>query len=155
MLIDPEIMFAWRKHVSFRYHVAKDRSNNQVYADVMTSNWAKETENLVLQKDPYGYLMPLIFYTDGVQVSDSVHNKVTPVIVSLGNFSDALLQKDISKRVIAYLPNFKCYSKALMISHIISKLGVSKTQARIFHRLITPTYILFYLIFPICRRKLK
>jgi len=131
MLIDPEIMWAWREHVMLRYRVAVDRSNKQVYSDVMTSNWAKETETMVLQKNPHGYLMPLIFYTDGVQVSASVHNKVTPVIVSIGNFSDALLQKDISKRVIAYLPNFKCYSKALMISHIMSKLGVSKTQVRI------------------------
>jgi len=50
--------------------------------------------------------LPLIFYTDGVQVSPHARNKITPVMITLGNFSDELLQKDISKRVVAYLPNF-------------------------------------------------
>jgi len=94
----------------------------------MSSNWALHSEIMVHQKDPYGHLMPLIFYTDGVQVSSSIHNKITPVIVSLGNFSDTVLQKVISKCVIAYLPNLKCYSKALMVSHIMSKCGMSKTK---------------------------
>ena len=94
----------------------------------MTSNWAKESEILVREKDNEGYLMPLIFYTDGVQVSPNVHNKITPVVITLGNFSDTLLQKDISKRVIVYLPNFKSYSKDLIVSHIMTKLKISKTK---------------------------
>ena len=128
MLVDPEIMFLWRSHIHLEYYRATDQQGNQVYSDVMSSNWALGSEIMVHQKDPNGYLMPLIFYTDGVQVSNSVHNKITPVIVSLGNFSDSLLQKDLSKRVVAYLPNLKCYSKALMVSHIISKCGISKTK---------------------------
>ena len=95
----------------------------------MSSNWALGTEKLVIRKDPLGYLLPLIFYTDGVQVSASVHNKITPVIVTLGIFGDLLLQKDIAKRVLAYIPNFKSYSKDLMISHIMNKLNISKTKA--------------------------
>ena len=83
-------------------------------------------------KNNEGYLMPIIFYTDGVQVSANVHNKITPVVITLGNFSDTLLQKDISKRVIAYLPNFKSYSKDLMISHIMAKLKISKTKVTSF-----------------------
>ena len=132
MLIDPEIMFVWKEHFHLSYHQSKDRDNNQVYSDVMTSNWAKESEDLVRIKDNEGYLMPLMFYTDGVQVSANVHNKITPVVITLGNFSDTLLQKDISKRVIAYLPNFKSYSKDLMISHIMAKLKISKTKVTSF-----------------------
>lgn len=128
MLIDPEIMFIWKRHINFNYYRATDRDDNHVYSNVMTSNWALETEKMVRLKDKDGFLMPLIFYTDGVQVGSSVHNKITPVILSLGIFSDALLQKDIAKRVVAYLPNFKCYSKDIIISHLMSKLSLSKTK---------------------------
>ena len=128
ILVDPEIMFVWKEHFRIRYHHATDRDNNHIYSDVMTSNWAKESEILVRDKDNEGYLMPLIFYTDGVQVSPNVHNKITPVVITLGNFSDTLLQKDISKRVIAYLPNFKSYSKDLIVSHIMTKLKICKTK---------------------------
>jgi len=130
MLIDPEIMFIWRKHIHFSYYRATDRNNNQVYSDLMSSNWAHETEKMIKSRNQQGNLMPLIMYTDGVQVGNSVHNKITPVILSLGIFSDTLLQKDISKRVIAYLPNFRCYSKDIIISHLVSKLSVSKSKVR-------------------------
>jgi len=128
LLIDPEIMLTWRSHINLRYFEAKDCNGNHVFSDVMSSSWARESEKLVHAKNIDGCLLPLIFYSDGVQVSESVHNKVTPVVITLGIFSDKLLQKDISKRVIAYIPNFKCYSKALMVSHIMAKLKVSKTK---------------------------
>jgi len=131
MLIDPDIMFKWRRHVKFSYFRAKDRNDNHVYSDVMTSEWALDTERLVKSKNVKGFLMPLIFYTDGVQVGSSVHNKITPVIVTLGNFSDQLIQKDFVKRVIAYLPNFRCYSKDIIISHLMSKLSIKKTKVTI------------------------
>jgi len=72
ILIDPDVLFKWRRCVNFTYIRATDRKNNHVYADVMTSQWALETENLVKSKDNRGFLMPLIFYTDGVQVGNSV-----------------------------------------------------------------------------------
>ena len=128
MLIDPEIMFVWRDHIRMNYNRATDRENNHVYSDIMTSNWAYDTENLIRLKDNDGKLMPLVIYTDGVQVSANVHNKITPVIITLGNFSDLLIQKDISKRVVAYLPNFKCYSKDMIISHIMNKLKITKSK---------------------------
>jgi hypothetical protein len=107
-----------------------DKDGEYVYSDVMTSPWSKETENLVLSKDPEGHIMPLIFYTDGVQVSSNARNKVTPVMVTLGNFSDELLQKDCSKRVIAYLPNFKGNSKDNIKAHLMRTLGICKTAVR-------------------------
>ena len=128
MLIDPELMFVWRNHIHFNYFRATDRKNNHIYSDLMTSTWAKNTEGDIRRKNPNGHLMPLIIYTDGVQVGSSVHNKITPIILSLGNFSDKLIQKDIAKRVIAYLPNLRCYSKDTIISHLMSKLDVSKTK---------------------------
>ena len=126
-------MLVWKEHFRIRYHHATDRDNNHIYSDVMTSNWAKETEILVREKDNEGYLLPLIFYTDGVQVSPNVHNKITPVVITLGKFSDTLLLKDISKCVIAYLPNFKSCSKDLIISHIMTKLKISKTKVTLIY----------------------
>jgi len=130
MLIDPELMFVWQNHIRWRYNRALDLGDRHVFSDIMTSNWALESEKMVVMKDSDGFLMPIIFYTDGVQVSSSVHNKITPVVISLGNFSDTLLQKDISKRVIAYLPNFKCYSKDMMVSHLMTKLKISCNKVK-------------------------
>lgn len=96
----------------------------------MTSTWCEESEKLVHDKDPDGHLMPLILYTDGVQVSTHARNKITPVMVTLGNFSDELLQKDCSKRVIAYLPNFKGNSKDNIKAHLMKTLSISKTAVR-------------------------
>ena len=121
-------MFVWKKHIDLKYRRATDRDGNHVYSDVMTSRWAEATEKMVIDKDKDGYLLPIIFYTDGVQISSNSRNKITPVILTLGNFSDDLLQKDISKRVVAYLPNFNCYRKDQMISHLMKKLKVSKAK---------------------------
>ena len=130
MLIDPEIMIVWKKHVYMNYWRAVDKDGQHVYSDVMTSTWCEESEKLVHDKDPDGHLMPLILYTDGVQVSTHARNKITPVMVTLGNFSDELLQKDCSKRVIAYLPNFKGNSKDNIKAHLIKTLSISKTAVR-------------------------
>jgi len=130
MLVDPEIMMIWKKHFSIKYWRAVDKDGEHVYSDVMTSPWSEETEKLVHRKDPEGHLMPLIFYTDGVQVSPNARNKITPVMVTLGNFSDELLQKDCSKRVVAYLPNFKGNSKDHIKTHLMKTLGICKTSVR-------------------------
>jgi len=130
MLVDPEIMTIWKKHIFLNYWRAENKDGERVYSDVMTSPWSEETEKLVHSKDPSGHLMPLIFYTDGVQVSTHARNKITPVMVTLGNFSDELLQKDCSKRVIAYLPNFKGYSKDHIKTHLMETLGMSQTAVR-------------------------
>jgi len=130
MMVDPEIMMIWKEHVFLKYWRAVDKDGQHVFADVMTSPWSEETEKLVHRKDPEGHLMPLIFYTDGVQVSANARNKITPVMVTLGNFSDELLQKDCSKRVIAYLPNFKGNSKDNIKTHLMRTLGICKTSVR-------------------------
>jgi len=130
MLVDPELMIIWRNHVQVTYQKAVDRDGNRVYSNVMSSPWAEETEALVHARDPNGYILPLIFYTDGVQVSPHARNKITPVMITLGNFSDELLQKDISKRVVAYLPNFRGISKDNITQHLMKTLGINKTKVR-------------------------
>lgn len=131
MLVDPEIMIIWKKHVHFRFQEAVDRDGNRVYSNIMTSPWAEATEKSLLTRDSNGYLLPLIFYTDGVQVSSHARNKITPVMVTLGNFSDELLQKDTCKRIVAYIPNFSGVSHENIRQHLIKTLKISKTKVRI------------------------
>jgi len=132
MLVDPEIMYIWRAHIHMSYHRAVDKDGRQVYSDVMSSPWAEESVRMVHEKDSAGHLLPVILYTDGVQVSPHSRNKVTPVIVTLGIFSDDLLQKDISKRVITYMPNFKDKSKDCIAQHLVKTLNISKTKVNLY-----------------------
>jgi len=131
MLVDPELMLIWQNHVQLSYKPAVDRDGFRVFTNVMNSPWAEETERLIREKDANGYLLPLIFYTDGVQVSAHARNKVTPVMITLGNFSDELMQKDISKRIVAYLPNFRGMSKDNLLQHLMKTLKIKKTKVRL------------------------
>jgi hypothetical protein len=146
MLVDPEIMLVWKKHVYMNYWRAVDKDGQHVFSHVMTSKWCEETEKLVKDKDPQGVLLPLIFYTDGVQVSSNVRNKITPVMVTLGNFSDELLQKHFSKRIIAYIPNLKGISKDNLKTHLMRTLGISKTAVIFYLIQYSLTELLFILL---------
>ena len=134
MFIEPKLMFGYKKEVKFRFHKLSqlDSTGKAVSAvgDVMTSFWCEQSEKEILTKDVDGYILPLIFYSDGVCVSEShVNNKVTPVICTTGNFPDVLIQKDIAKRVISYLPSYNTHSKTVLIQHLHSTLGISISAA--------------------------
>jgi len=132
LFIDPEIMFFQKDHVHFEaYSLSqKDSQGRNTFAtgDLMTSKWCLETQQTIRNKDPNGHILPLIFYADGVQVSPNVNNKVTTVICTTGNFSDDLLNKNISKRVISYLPNFNIYSKNVLVQHLMKTLQISENK---------------------------
>jgi len=102
VFVNPEIMFKHRDHVKFDYYVKQ----NSQYGDLMCSEWCRLTESYVREtKNVLGKVLPLIFYLDGVQLNDNIHNKVTPVMCTTGNFSDELINKDIAKCVLGYLPD--------------------------------------------------
>ena len=105
-----------------------NNNKKEVVSNLMTSPWARDTENEIRIRDPNGFIMPLIFYSDGVQVGTNTHHKVTTVICSTGNFSDSLLNKEFSKCVVAYLPNFNQYSKYDLQKHLIQKMKFSKSK---------------------------
>jgi len=53
----------------------------------------------------HGLILPIIFNWNGVNVADIKNVKVdTVMMISLGNISDTLMTKDITKKVICHLP---------------------------------------------------
>ena len=119
LFVNPEIMFKYKNDVHFRYYSGSidGGGRENTYANLMSSIWCKNTENSVLQRSPMGNLLPIIFYSDGVQLGTNIHNNMTPLMCTLGNFSDDLIDQDISKCVIGYLPNLRDY-KASIHQHI-------------------------------------
>jgi len=126
LFINPEIMFKYKNSVRFDYFDCSDNS----YGDVMCSKWCKNSEALVRGKNANGKILPLIFYSDGVQLNDRIHNNVTPVMCTTGNFSDDLITKDISKCVIGYLPNL-LNTKAALFDHLCKMYSRSKAELEV------------------------
>ena len=114
LLVNPKVMFKYRDHVKFDYF----RNDANAYCDLMSSEWCRLTESYIREtKSVEGKVLPIIFYLDGVQLNDNIHNKVTPVMCTIGNFSDELINQDISKCVIGYLPD-TLESKEAIFTHL-------------------------------------
>ena len=118
LFVNPQIMFKYRSHIHFRYY---NKSNNPiispVHADLMTSEWCRKTEDLIIKKSVGGNILLSIFNSDGAQLGANINNKTTPLMCTTGNFSDDLIDQDISKCVIGYLPDLKDY-KANIWNHL-------------------------------------
>jgi hypothetical protein len=67
-------------------------------------------------------------------------------MVTLGNFSDELLQKHFLKRIIACIPNFKGISKDNLKTHLMRTLGISKTAVIFYLIQYSLTELLFILL---------
>ena len=44
-LLDPIIQFGWKDHIKFNYDERKNEHGERVISDMMTTDWAKGTEN--------------------------------------------------------------------------------------------------------------
>jgi len=137
MLVDPEIMYKWKEHVHFEYY----NDNNRI-GNVMTSPWCANTQAELRQRSPQGTLLAIILYADGVALTENIHNLITPVICTLGNFSQELITKDISKGTISYIPNLRDLHEDKIVKHlrkIYPTLDSAKKAYRSFERHITRT----------------
>ena len=129
LFLDPKIMYGWKDHVTFKCH-SFFTGDIRTYGNVVSSEWAAKSEEEIRMKDRLGVLLPIIFYMDAVSVSDShVNNKITPVMCTIGNFSDELQNQVFAKPIISYLPNFNSYSKTILVEHVKDVLNISVTAA--------------------------
>ena len=129
-------MFKYRSHIHFRYY---NKSNNPiispVHADLMTSEWCRKTEEIITKIATDRNILPLIFNSDGSQLGANINNKATPSMCTTGNFSDDLIDQDISKCVIGYLPDLKDY-KANIWNHLRRIYRSESAVIEQIHRLI-------------------
>ena len=84
----------YRSHINYRYY---NKSNypiiSRVHADLMTSEWCRKTEVVIIKKSAVGNILLLRFNSDGAQLGAYITS----------NFSDHLIYQDMSKCVIGYL----------------------------------------------------
>jgi len=94
LFVNTQIMFKYRSHINYRYY---NKSNypiiSRVHADLMTSEWCRKTEVVIIKKSAVGNILLLRFNSDGAQLGAYITS----------NFSDHLIYQDMSKCVIGYL----------------------------------------------------
>ena len=128
--ISPFIQFLWQDHINMRVYESFNSSGNKVYRDIMSSEWAKKTQEDIQEKDPNGILLPIILYSDGVALGQHMDTSLCPVMGTLGWYSKKLFQKDISKFVIGYIEKIENVSESILINHLVIVCNMSTTKAK-------------------------
>ena len=77
-----------------------------------------------------GNILPLIFYWDGVNVANIGTKSITTVLMTLGIFSNKLIEHDCSKVVISYISNFKKLDIMALSHHLRTICNYNITEAK-------------------------
>ena len=102
--------------------------NEKVFCDIMSSEWARKTLEEIREIDPNGLLLPLLFYADGVSIGMNGKANVTPVMMTLGWYSEELFKQDISKMVIGYTDKLSYIFDQILIKHLHEVKRFSRTN---------------------------
>jgi hypothetical protein len=125
--VNPIIHFLWKEHVHINYHIKRNSNNEDVYCDIMSSEWARKTLEDIQSFDPNGLLLPIILYADGVSIGMNGKANVTPVMMTLGWYSKELFKQDYGKMVIGYIDKLANISEEELIKHLMTVKGFNRT----------------------------
>ena len=125
--VNPIIHFLWKEHVHINYHIKRNSNNEDVYCDIMSSEWARKTLEDIQIFDPNGLLLPIILYADGVSIGMNGKANVTPVMMTLGWYSKELFKQDYGKMVIGYIDKLANISEEELIKHLMTVKGFNRT----------------------------
>jgi Plavaka transposase len=104
-------------------------TNEEVYSDLTSSRWMKDTEDELRQRtqNPDATVLPIILYSDGVQVGmvDSLYS----VLGTCGLYSDALQRKNVAKFNLGYISGFDDAPVAALKRHLVSVCNYSSSSA--------------------------
>jgi Plavaka transposase len=138
MLINPEIMFGYKDDVRFNFTARyvpgiNHIENERLYADIMSSKWAQESEEEVLNITPEllqrATLLPIIVNSDGVALGQT-NRQVVTAMGACGNFSDRVIRLPKSKFLLGYIPK-PVYPKEVLLNHLVNIVGLSRAQAEL------------------------
>ena len=99
------------------YHIQRNSNNEDVYCDIMSSEWARVNVEAIKKIDLNGLLLPIIFYADGVSIGMNGKANVTPVMMTLGWYSKELFKQDYGKMVIGYIDKLTGISEEELRKH--------------------------------------
>ena len=131
LLVDPLLMFSFFKDFTLNYTNLKNQRGADVYQDLMTSKWAKDSEAFI--KEEFGEtrkILPIIFYEDGVAMDNNNKRKVTPILLTIGNFSNSMQQQLSSKYIVAYYPDINLKKNKSFTQHLRRVCKFNKTRIR-------------------------
>jgi hypothetical protein len=129
LLTDPILQFYYSNDILYDFIELRNNNNDRIIRDIMSTDWARLTEQHIRARDKNKILVPIILYTDGVKLGHLQNRQSIPVIGALGNCSVKLLRKDISKFIIGFIPYLDNISKESIVNHLITKCGLSKSKA--------------------------
>ena len=131
--VNPIIQFLWKEHVHINYHKETNSNNEDVYCDIMSSEWARKNLEDIRKIDPNGLLLPIFLYADGVTIGMNGKANLIPVMMTLGWYSNELWKQDYGKMVIGYIDKLADISDEELIKHLmeVKKFSRSKSEANI------------------------
>ncbi len=126
--VNPIIHFLWKEYVHINCYSKTNNNNEKVVCDIMSSEWAHKTLEEIQKIDPNGLLLPILFYADGVSIGMNGKANVTPVMMTLGWYSEELFKQDISKMVIGYIDKLSDISDQVLIKHLQEVKKICRTR---------------------------
>ena len=135
--VNPIIHFLWKDHVHISCYRKTNSKNEDVFCDIMSSEWARKTSDDIKKSDPKGLLVPISLYADGVSVGMNGQANLIPVMMTLGWYSKELFKQDYGKMVIGYIDKLTDISEEVLIKHLedlkkgTQKFSRSKCEANI------------------------
>lgn len=94
--VSPFIQFLWNEDIQRVCYRKQNDKNEYVYSDVMSSDWASESQAEICLQDKNGILLPIMLYYDGVAPDKNMNTSLSPVMGTLGwykKFTSELLQQ--------------------------------------------------------------
>ena len=126
--VNPIIHFLWKKHVNINCYSIVNKNQENVHIDIMTSEWAHKTQASIKEINTNGILLPILLYCDGVTIGMNGKATVTPVMCTLGWYSQELFKQPISKMVIGYIDKMSDILVQVLIRHLNENVKMSRTK---------------------------
>ena len=90
--VSPFIQFLWNEDIQRVCYRKQNDKNEYVYSDVMSSDWANESQAEICLQDKNGILLPIMLYYDGVAPDKNMNTSLSPVMGTLGWYKKIYLR---------------------------------------------------------------
>ena len=126
--VSPHIQFLWKDEIQMQSYRKQNKDKENVFSDIMSSDWACEEQKEISKFDRNGLLLPIMLYYDGVAPDNLMKVSLSPVMGTLGFYKRNLLQNYCSKFVMGYISKLNC-SEIILQSHLMKVCKMKKTKA--------------------------
>jgi hypothetical protein len=130
-MVCPVMMYIFKNDIRLDAERLEMHDGTRCCTDLMTSDYMIATQDDIRSREGHEdtICVPLIVYADGVALGVRNKVKATTVMCSFGIYSDALLQRDVSKVSLGYINDLSDHSKDLLVKHLCTHGNYSKSGA--------------------------